>query len=233
MRQRAFKVKLARYRSEILMCAFVAEIIASPLADSHRYFGGFLAVLLLMQLLLASTYMASRRIVKLVVLPVAGVWLLARLVEAFSDPRHFYAHLAPIAGFLLSCATLWAIFDRFDWIERINRSVISEAFICYLVIAIAFSQLFWGFSRLIPHCFNQEIPTGQSGTFLYFSMITLSGVGYGGIIPINPYVRLIAALENMIGIFYIAVVVARLVSSYRAKSHHKETESRSETSRMA
>lgn len=228
MRRRAFKVTLARYRSEILMCAFVAETIASPLADNHRHFGALLAVLLLAQLLIAATYMASRRIVKLVVLPVAGVWLLARLVEAFSDPRHFYAHLAPIAGFALSLATLWAIFDRFDWMERINRSVISEAFICYLVIAIAFSQLYWGISRLVPNCFNQVIPMQQSHTYLYFSMITLSGVGYGGIIPINPYVRLIAALENMIGIFYIAVVVARLVSSYRAKSRLKGSESQRE-----
>ena len=210
------------------MCAFVAETLASPLADSHRYFGGLLAVVLLLQLLYAATYMANRRIVKLVVLPVASVWLLARIIEAASDPRHFYAHLAPIAGFALSCSILWAIFDRFDWIERINRSVISEAFICYLVIAIAFSQLYWGLSRLIPNCFNQVIPIGQSGTYLYFSMITLSGVGYGGIIPTNSYVRLIAALENMIGIFYIAVVVARLVSSYRAKSHGKETESQRE-----
>ena len=55
----------------------------------------------------------------------------------------------------------------------------------------------------------------KSGTLLYFSMITLSSVGYGGIVPVNPYVRLTAALESMIGIFYIAVVVARLVSSYR------------------
>jgi hypothetical protein len=100
--------------------------------------------------------------------------------------------------------------------------VISEAFICYLVIAIAFSQLYWALSRLITNPFNQIIPESQSGTFLYFSMITLSGVGYGGIIPTNPYVRLIAALENMIGIFYVAVVVARLVSSYRARGQGGE-----------
>ena len=48
-------------------------------------------------------------------------------------------------------------------------------------------------------------------------MITLSGLGYSIIAPINPYVRLIVALENMTGIFYVAVVVARLVSSYRAR----------------
>jgi Ion channel len=65
----------------------------------------------------------------------------------------------------------------------------------------------------------------QSSTLLYFSMITLSSVGYGGIVPVNPYVRFTAALESMIGIFYIAVVVARLVSSYRPARHRSDAES--------
>ena len=103
--------------------------------------------------------------------------------------------------------------------------MISEAFICYLVIATAFSQLYWVLNRLIANPFNQVIPEEKIGTLMYFSMITLSGVGYGGIVPTNPYVRLVAALENMIGIFYIAVIVARLVSSYRAKSRHRDGES--------
>jgi hypothetical protein len=68
---------------------------------------------------------------------------------------------------------------------------------------------------VLDHPFNQLIPETQHGTFLYFSMMTISGVGYGGILPINPYLRLIAALETITGIFFVAVVVARLVSSYR------------------
>lgn len=47
-------------------------------------------------------------------------------------------------------------------------------------------------------------------------MVTLSGLGYGSIFPLNPYVRLVASFEN-IGIFYLAVVVSRLVSSYHAR----------------
>jgi len=207
------------------MCAFVAEMLVSPLADSHRHLGILLALSLLLLILAGASYMANRRILRMVALPVAGLWLAARTLEAFADSRHVYAHLAPLAGFTLSCSVLWAILDRFDRVPRITRSVISEAFICYLVIAIAFSQLYWGLSRLIANPFNQIIPESQSGTFLYFSMITLSGVGYGGIIPTNPYVRLVAALENMIGIFYVAVVVARLVSSYRARSHRRTGDS--------
>jgi hypothetical protein len=224
--RRSVKLALGRYRSEILMLAFVAEIVASPVADSHPLIGGLLALTVMALVFAGASYMANRKILMRVAVPVAGVWLIARLLEAFADDRHFYAHLAPIAGLVLSCSVLWAILDRFDRTSKITSSVISEAFTCYLVIATAFSQLYWVLNRLIANPFNQIVPEDRIGTLMYFSMITLSGVGYGGIIPINPYVRLIAALENMIGIFYIAVVVARLVSSYRARSQHKAGESR-------
>ena len=161
--------------------------------------------------------MANRRIVRRVVLPIAAVWFCARLVEALGDSRHTYTHLAPLAGLVFSCSILWALMDRFDSISKVTSSVISEAFISYMIIAIAFSQLYWVLDHFLDHPFNVVIPLGQSSTYLYYSMVTLTGLAYGGIVPINPYVRLIAALENMVGIFYIAVVVARLVSSYRAR----------------
>ena len=48
-------------------------------------------------------------------------------------------------------------------------------------------------------------------------MITLSSVRYGGIAPVNPYVRFVAAFESMTGIFYLAVVVAHMDSCYRPR----------------
>ena len=209
---------LRKYRSELLMCAFVAQMLASPLADSRPHIGGVLAVLLLLLILAGLSYMANKRIVRLLVIPLAGIWLVARALEAFGDSRHAYTHFAPVTGLALSCAALWALLDRFASVPQVSSSVISEAFISYLIIAIAFSQVYWILNRIVANPFNQVIPSSQSSTLLYFSMITLSSVGYGGILPINGYVRLVAAFESMIGIFYIAVVVARLVSSYRLGS---------------
>ena len=48
------------------------------------------------------------------------------------------------------------------------------------------------------------------------SMITFSSVGYGGIVPVNPDLRITAALESMVGIS-MSPRVARLVSSFRPK----------------
>jgi hypothetical protein len=93
--------------------------------------------------------------------------------------------------------------------------VIAEAFISYLIIAISFSQLYWILNGLVVNSFNQRVTAAQSAEFLYFSMITLTSMGYGGIVPVNPFVRIVAALESMTGIFYVAIVVARLVSAYR------------------
>ena len=40
--RRAFRITVGKYRSEMLMLAFVAEILVSPLADGHPLIGGFL-----------------------------------------------------------------------------------------------------------------------------------------------------------------------------------------------
>ena len=205
----------AKHRSELLMWAFIGEILASPLPDYHPRAGIALAILLLVFLMIGAAFLANRRIVRIVVMPVAAFWLIARILEALGDSRHFYTHLAPLAGFGLSVTVLWAIFERMHIAPRDPRSAIAEAFISYLLIAIAFSQLYWILNQVLDNPFNQIIPSSHSGTLLYFSMITLSSVGYGGIVPVNPYLRLICALESMAGIFYVAVVVARLVSSYR------------------
>jgi voltage-gated potassium channel len=215
--RRTVKVLIGRYRSEVLMFSLVAEVVASPLADRRPHLGGFLALSVVLITLAGASYMADRRIIRLVALPIATLWLLARLLEAFGDSRHFYTHLAPFAGLAFSCAALWALLSRFHTISRVTRSVISEAFISYLIIAIAFSQLYSLLSKLPDSPFSQVIPASENSAFLFFSMTTLSGVGYGAMKLVNPYVRLLAALENMTGIFYVAVIVARLVSSYRSR----------------
>jgi hypothetical protein len=200
------------------MWALIAEMLASPLADTHPRAGALLGLSVLLMVLAGIGKMANGRIVCHTVLPLAGLWTITRILEAFGNWRESCANLSPVVGLMLSCSILWAIFDHFNFEGGPPRKPIAEAFIAYLVIATAFSQLYWVLNRFVDQAFNQKIPFTQHGTFLYFSMVTLTSVGYGGIVPLNPYVRIIAALESMSGVFFVAVVVARLVSSYRPKA---------------
>jgi len=204
----------AQHGIKILMWALVAEMLASPLADNHPRAGVVLGFAVLLMVLAGIGQIANRTIVRRTVFPIAAVWMITRIFEAFGNRRETYANLSPMVGLLLSVSILWALFNHFTYNFRNKRNAIPEAFIGYLVIATAFAQAYWIMNRFVDHPFNQAIPPTQNGTFLYFSMVTLTSVGYGGIVPVNPYVRIIAALESMAGIFFIAVVVARLVSTY-------------------
>ena len=208
----------ARHRIKIVMWALVGEMLASPLADSHPRVGVVLGLTVLLIVLVGVSQFANRLVMRRLVLPVAWIWMIARIIEAFGIPEKPYANLSPVMALAFSCSILWAMFDHFHSDFHNPRNAIAEAFISYLVIATAYSQVYWILNHFVDHAFNQTIPSTQSGTFLYFSMITLTSVGYGGIVPLNPFVRIIAALESMSGIFFIAVVVARLVSSYRPKA---------------
>jgi len=207
----------ARHRIEVVMWALVAEMLASPLADSHPRVGALLGFVVLLMVLAGAGHFANRVVVRRVVFPVAGIWLIARILEAFGNRHEPYANFSPVVGLAFSGSILWAIFDHFHSDFHNPRNAIAEAFISYLVIATAYSQLYWILNHFVDHAFNQTIPSTQVGTLLYFSMVTLTSVGYGGIVPLNPFVRIVAALESMSGIFFIAVVVARLVSSYQPK----------------
>ena len=47
---------------------------------------------------------------------------------------------------------------------------------------------------------------------LYFSLTTLTTTGYGDIVALDPFARSLANLESVIGQFYLAITVARLVT---------------------
>ena len=52
---------------------------------------------------------------------------------------------------------------------------------------------------------------GRQALFSYFSLVTLTTMGYGDVVPVRPPATALAPLEAIFGQFYIAVVVAQLV----------------------
>ena len=57
--------------------------------------------------------------------------------------------------------------------------------------------------------------------FMYYSFVTLCSLGYGEMIPIKPAARMLATGESIIGQFYMAVFVARLISMYITAASEK------------
>ncbi|MEM1294601.1 MAG: potassium channel family protein [Verrucomicrobiota bacterium] len=51
---------------------------------------------------------------------------------------------------------------------------------------------------------------------LYFSLVTLSTQGFGDILAVTKEVRILAALEGIFGVLYLAVLIATLVAEIRS-----------------
>jgi hypothetical protein len=50
-------------------------------------------------------------------------------------------------------------------------------------------------------------------TYIYFSMVSLTTVGFGDFVPVNIISKMLSVFLSTIGILYPAIVIARLVSS--------------------
>jgi glucan phosphoethanolaminetransferase (alkaline phosphatase superfamily) len=205
-------VLLRNYRSELVMWVFISLLFVSPLADVHPRIGLALALAFFVTVLYGSTFMAESKIVIRFVLPLAGLWMLTHLLEV-AFLRYYYS---PYVGLLLNIAVVIGILTKFEAKKEVTRNLIAEAVISYLVIAVGFSQVYWILNRSLPNSFNPPVPANEQSTYLYFSLTTLTTVGFGDIQPANHYVRFVAAFEGVVGVFYLAVVIARLVSGYRS-----------------
>jgi len=88
--------------------------------------------------------------------------------------------------------------------------------VVYLNLATIFAAVFTLIWELSPTAFaNFAPPTddlGEMATMLYFSLTTLTTTGYGDIVPVDPFARSLANLESVLGQFYLAITVARLVT---------------------
>jgi hypothetical protein len=49
---------------------------------------------------------------------------------------------------------------------------------------------------------------------LYFSFTVLTSTGFGDITPMHPITRMLCVLEQVIGVLFIAILIARLAGTY-------------------
>lgn len=97
----------------------------------------------------------------------------------------------------------------------VTAELIAGSVAVYLLLGIVFSFLFGLLHSLAPDAFVFADRAGHGDPdFYYFSLVTLTTLGYGDILPLHPIARSLAASEAVIGPLYLTVLVARLVGMH-------------------
>src|SRR6266513_4054567 len=209
---------LRRFSMVQLLIALALLFFFAPFVEAIT--GGDIIVSVLLSLVLLSAILAvasrgrTLTVALLLAIPaVAGRWL-----------NHFQPHLLPPAIFLVAGIGLVAfvVVNLLRFVLRapsVDVEVLCASISAYLMLGLIWTMAYWLVEQLTPEgafSFNTNAGTHSMNGFnaFYFSFVTLSTVGYGDITPASKVARMLAAMEAMTGLLYMAVLIARLVALY-------------------
>jgi hypothetical protein len=151
---------------------------------------------------------------------IATVLALPTLVARWIN--HYRPDLVPAEVFLTG-GILFAIFVIGHLLRfvlnapSVNIEVLCASISAYLLLGLVWTFGYWLVAESIPGAFAFNAAPATDSSMkgfngLYFSFITLSTVGYGDITPVSKVARMLAAMEAITGLLYVAVLIARLVA---------------------
>lgn len=235
--------RITPFRHTALLVAIVVVFLGRPLVGDTG-FGALLFSITMMLLLLVALYnidvdelvgeretlIAQRRRRSII------GWTLA--VPAIGG--RFAIAVLPSPSLYMASSVLWLLLFAFiTWNQlravlrqkEITRETISMSISVYLLFGLTFGLLYILLYDLHPQSFSfggSPAPSEQQviPVLIYFSLTTISTIGFGDITPVTLQARYAAVAEGIAGQFYLAILVARLVGMQMTQSLNRSTESK-------
>jgi Ion channel len=210
---------LARRRYFLLFLFLLASLIFYPYAESNS-FGYYAFRVLGTAVIILCVYAVSfRRSVLIVAIVLAVPPFLHRILN-LSVGADFLSILNIALSFAFDVFIVVVIFRRVFASSQPNSETIFGALSIYLLAGFAFASIYGLIAAIQPRAFYLD-PAANVHTVpdrldcVYYSFATMSSLGAAGITPVSGEVRCVSAIETIVGLFYLAVLISRLVGAYR------------------
>ena len=199
----------------VYLGALILLIVITPFIQDHEYGKGIEVILVTVVLIMAVLAVGGRRRTLTIAIALVAPALAARWA--------YHLHPAKLTDVLVFASFLMFlgfVVGQFLWFilrsPRVNSEVLCAAVATYLMLALLWATAYTLLGHTSPGAFN-GLPAGTvlaGYDALYFSLITITTIGYGDITPASGPARMLATLEAITGTMYMAMLVARLVSLY-------------------
>lgn len=202
-----------------LLIVLLALVMISPLVSGVG--AGFVLELMFDAVLLAGVYSVGPSHHRWPFLVLTVVALGVRWGEQLSGGGLFDLGALGITVVWLGYA-IWILVAHLFQQREVTVNMIFGAVVAYLLVAVAFALLFQilemqhqgSFSGITSEAFETHKKLDQS--LMYFSLVCLTTMGFGDIVPVSNLARPLAVLEGVFGQLYLAVMIARLVGLHIA-----------------
>jgi len=133
------------------------------------------------------------------------------------DSAYNFVQLAPfqlIGMFVFFTITIQIAWGQVMFTGNVSRNSILGAICIYFLIGLWFTFAYMIVEYFFPNSFrglDSEFWQQDLGAFSFYSMVTLTTLGYGDITPLAPMARFLAYMQAVVGVFYTTVLVASLI----------------------
>ncbi len=207
---------LYRSGSFRLLASLVLLLCVSSLLDQTSAYGAILSMAFAFVLVFAVRVMTTDKRQRIIVYSCAVLWLVIDVAKVVSKNQVLdFASDVPFVAFCFFCAG--TMLHRIVTAKEVDFEVVCGSISAYLLIATTWAVSYDLIYAVNPDAFRipENIADPNINHFIYFSLTTITTLGYGDITPASTPLGIWATLEAVVGVFYMAVLVARLVSMYR------------------
>ncbi len=150
---------------------------------------------------------------------IAVIWLVMAVIFAI-DPTNYWNNQISSVILIVFHLTILGVMLRYIFTSpSVTADVLYAAAAVYFLLSYLFVPMYAMLENAHPGSFVDTTLGARMHwqQFAYFSLITLSTAGYGDVLPVTPWARMLASIEAAIGVLYVAILVARLVSLYESQ----------------
>ncbi len=107
--------------------------------------------------------------------------------------------------------------------REVTVELVFAALSAYLFMALFWSNLYALLRVFQPQALGGALASGAQASMqlIYFSLVTITTLGYGDLLPVTSFARMLASLEAVVGQFYLTVLVAWLVGMYVSRGRQR------------
>jgi hypothetical protein len=209
-----------RYSLLLLISLIVFLMLSAFVSENHVLGDVVLAVSIYVTLVAGTLELSQKRNWRWQGTLLAGLSMLIMLIHFF-----YPVHAVMVANWICLAAFLGfvsvALFSYLGLPGSVTSGRLYGLVSLYLMLGVFYFAIFNLIETVHRHSFVETAFPASHGisrhSLLYLSLITLTTLGYGDIVPVTPIARLVAALEATTGVLYIAITVARLVAAYQKR----------------
>jgi hypothetical protein len=207
----------------LLFLFLIGTLILYPFAEGAGT-GYYLFRVFSSAVLLLSVYAVSFRRGFLLFALVLAIPAMIQRFLVFAGEGSALAIVNTVLSFVFDGFVIVVIFRRVFLRGKATTETIYGALCIYLMIGFSFANLYGVLADVQPNAFYFDPKTNIHSVpnrfdFIYYSFGTMTSLGAAGITSVTPQARSISIIEAILGILYLAVLISRLMGSYRERSN--------------